>query len=481
MSFVSIIAALTLAGAADGALSAEAAARDLALAKEAIERIHPGYDRYTDRAELDRRWRELERNAADGTTTTELYLGLSRVLTDIRCDHTKAELSPDMAEARETDPVYLPFHFKIFDNKMFVDKADPATGLKRGDQILRIDGDRVARRLNAARPFMAVDGFTDHVRDLALEQNSEYYGSGFLHFDAMLEPADAKAELRVKTPGTRARTVKVDRIGYADWRAIKQEKRWTNFSDPGSVTLDMVSDDVAILSVETFVNYRTPVAPSTIYGPLFAKLKNENVGTLIVDVRRNGGGSTDAMAGLISRLTRKDDNRVLTNVWVQTYDFDGLRENIRTWDPRALNPDPGLFTERPDGRFDVAPIANDQLIPFDQADDAFEGDIIILTSGRNASGVTQMYSVLAGQDGITLVGEETGGSQEGVTAGLLWFLELPESDLVVRIPWFFQRTAIVDPVLGKGFIPDVLAPNTYDSWINNQDPALEAALDLIGD
>ncbi|NRA31067.1 MAG: hypothetical protein HRU11_12505, partial [Parvularculaceae bacterium] len=479
MSFVSIIAAMALAGSADGALSAEAAARDLALAKEALERIHPGYDRYADKADLDRAWRRLEREAEDGADATELYLGLSGLLADIRCDHTKAELSPDMAEAREADPVYLPFHFKIFDNRMFVEAADPATGLRRGDQILRIDGDRTARRLNAARPFMAVDGFTDHVRDLSLERTSEYYGSGFLHFDAMLEPDDSKVVLRVKTPGERARTVELDRIGYADWRAIKQEKRWTNFSDPGSVTLEMVSEDVAILSVETFVNYRTPVSPSKIYGPLFAKLKDESVGTLIVDVRRNGGGSTDAMAGLIARLTREDDNRVLTNVWVKTYDFDGLREHIRTWDPRALDPDPALFTERADGTFDVAPVANDQLLPFDQADDAFEGDIIILTSGRNASGVTQMYSVLAGQDGITLVGEETGGSQEGVTAGLLWFLELPESELVVRIPWFFQRTGVKDPVPGKGFIPDVIAPTTYHSWLNNEDAALEAALDLI--
>ncbi len=45
-----------------------------------------------------------------------------------------------------------------------------------------------------------------------------------------------------------------------------------------------------------------------------------------------GGGATDAMIGLLSHLTRAE-TRINQKVWVTTYDFEGLRDHIRTWDP----------------------------------------------------------------------------------------------------------------------------------------------------
>ncbi len=59
---------------------------------------------------------------------------------------------------------------------------------------------------------------------------------------------------------------------------------------------------------------------------------------------------------------------------------------------------------------------------FQPAEHAFDGEVIILTSRVNASGATQLIGALNGQNHITLVGEATGGSQEGPTAGMIWFV-----------------------------------------------------------
>ncbi|MEO1230942.1 MAG: hypothetical protein AAFZ18_18755, partial [Myxococcota bacterium] len=44
-----------------------------------FETVHPGYDRYTPRAELDGAWKDLETRAARGMAIGDLYLELSRV------------------------------------------------------------------------------------------------------------------------------------------------------------------------------------------------------------------------------------------------------------------------------------------------------------------------------------------------------------------------------------------------------------------
>ncbi len=473
-----LVFAAALALAAQPAdLTAEEALADLSLARDALERIHPGYERYADRADLDRRWAELEAGAQDGAGLAELYLGLSGLLTEIRCDHTKAELPRETEAARETDPVYLPFRFVLFDGRMFVDVATEESGLRRGEEILSIDMDPVEDRLAAVRRFMPVDGFTDHVRDTQIETSGEFLGSGFDHFDPLLNAVSDRVRLTVGDPrGGEMRDVAADRIGFAEFRALRGEARRRNFSDADAVTVERPARGVAVLTIETFVNYRTPVSPQAVFSPIFERLNADGVDTLIVDMRRNGGGSTNAMIGLLSHLTRANATRINSEVWLTTYDFSGLRDHIRTWDPSALNPDPSWFREREDGRFDALRGVDDLLNPFPRAEHAFNGDVVILTSRRNASGATQLIGALNGQDHVTLIGDATGGSQEGPTAGQIWFLELPNSGAVVRIPWLFQRSSVPDPEFGVGYAPDIEAADSYDSWMAGEDPALAAAL-----
>ncbi|MEM9314338.1 MAG: peptidase S41, partial [Pseudomonadota bacterium] len=76
----------------------------------------------------------------------------------------------------------------------------------------------------------------------------------------------------------------------------------------------------------------------------------------------------------------------------------------------------------------------------------------------------------------TLIGEATGGAQAGPTANIIFFLTLPNSGIVVRVPAQRVVHAIDDPVEGRGFDPDIAAPTTLADWRAGRDPALERAL-----
>jgi C-terminal processing protease CtpA/Prc len=454
---------------------------DIALAREALERIHPGYERYTAISELDALWQDLEQQAKEGLTQDEFYLGLSRMLAAIRCDHTKAELTDEMEAQRDEQPVYLPFTFRLFDDeqdqtRMYVDKSSDER-LARGDEILLIDGDPVAERVAAVAEYVPVDGYTDHVKIHQMSRPGEFLGTDFEHFDALINPPDELVRLKVKKQDGSQLDLDADRLTWSQSQALTGKPRRRNFSDEDAVTVQFPAESVAVLNVNTFVNYRTPVKPKKVYRDVFAKIKERGTQTLIVDLRQNGGGSVDAQHSLIRWIINAPIAPV-RDVRVKTIDLSGLVDHLSTWEPAALKLKASYFHELDDGWYSLKPRyggAGDALKPVSQS---FDGKVIVLTSAQNSSGAASFMGAMLESGRATLVGERTGGSQEGPTAGLIYFLTLPNSKIVVRVPAHLTLQAISNPEFGQGFNPDIEVNETVETWLAGRDPALERALAL---
>ena len=76
---------------------------------------------------------------------------------------------------------------------------------------------------------------------------------------------------------------------------------------------------------------------------------------------------------------------------------------------------------------------------------------------------------------ITVIGEATGGSAEGPTAGRLFFLKLPHSGIVVRVPNYWNLMSISAFTQGNGVAPDVEVVPTLEDFLAGKDRALEVA------
>ncbi|MEM1391011.1 MAG: hypothetical protein AAGG45_08000, partial [Pseudomonadota bacterium] len=273
-------------------LTPEQIERDVSIAMEAYERIHPGYTRYTSQDMLDAQWQSIitEASTKNGMSKGEFYIASNRALALIRCDHTKAELSEDMAERRKSVPVYLPAKWTLVEDRAFVEFADDASGLQFGDEILAIDGQPISERVDAVLPLIPYDGKTDFVRTHQAAQSFEFRGGGVDHFGEFLWPANPTVDLTIKRDGAEPEIMTVTRITHPEWRALGSEAATArNFKD--AVTFERIGDTAAYLRVDTFVNYRQPVKPDTLYDPIFKAIKSEGRDTLILDLRKNGGGS----------------------------------------------------------------------------------------------------------------------------------------------------------------------------------------------
>jgi hypothetical protein len=462
-------------------IASEDALADLDLARDALEAIHPGYDRYTARSELDRAWEALHAalEAPASVSTILLYRGLSAVLARIRCDHTLAELPPVLQEERRQAATYFPFRLRLFDGRAYVfGSADPA--LKRGDEILAIDthpmGDIIAQIL----PLLPVDGFTDAVRPRTFEASGEFSGAGFEHFYPVLHGTwwnrgGATITFRDGETGN-LRAHLVQPVPLSTWRDIDWGGPAAGVEFHDGVSYEILERQrTGVLTVDSFVNYRNPVDPETVYAPIFGAFRAAGVDTLILDTRNNGGGSDDAMLGLLAWLT-SGSFQLLAEQRVNTIDLSPWTDHIDTWDPAALVPDPARFEATADGGFTV--IADDStpmlIARPGRGDAAWTDRMLVLTGARNSSAVTMMLSHLEQRPATLLVGEPTGGSSTGPTAGIIFFLELPNSRIKVRVPWIRQQVAGAGTE-GRGMTPAMVIETTLADALAGRDPAMEMA------
>ena len=475
----------TLAANAESApenrvLTAAEIAEDIAIAQEAYERIHPGYTRFTSAEAMQGSWQTLiERaDANQGMTLGDFYVESNRVLTGIRCDHTKAELPDVMAEARKTVPVYLPMRWELIDGRGFVSIAGDGTGLKRGDEMLAIDGQALNERIDTILPLIPFDGQTEWARYGQVAQSLEFRGGGLDHFGALLFETNPTADLTIQRGDEAPLTVKVYRVTHPDWIALGAGQTGArNFKD--AIRFERIGDKAAYLAVDTFVNYRTPVKPDSLYDPIFKALKDEGRDTLIVDLSRNGGGSDDAALRLAAHLMSKK-TVFKKDIRVKTLNMDGLEDYLWTWDSRAMNPNPLGFKKNSDGTFSLRKMVSSDLKQLKPDRTAFKGQRILLTSAANSSGSTHLLAFLKDQNpDAILIGEKTGGNAEGATAGILFTLTLPNSGIKMRVPAMQTFMNIESFRPGFGISPDIEAPMTIEAFLNGDDPAYEKALSLI--
>ena len=466
---------------------------DLKLLKEAYSRIHPGYTRYTDEQTLDEAWNNILIKAREnkGMSVGNFYLAIQEWLTLIKCDHTKANLPQKLSEERNNTPVYLPFRWVWLEDRAFItlppqdeSQASPeqakaqaktqALLLEKFDEIVSIDGRPIKNMVEQVKAYIPYDGYTKWARRSGVSESLEFKGGALDHFGAFLWDIKPDAKVTVKKQSGEIQMVKVKRINHKQWLTlITDPQQARNFKD--AVSYKAISKQVAYLKVDSFVNYRDPVDVEDIYDPVFKAIQDQRHKVLIVDLRNNGGGSTDASRGLLANLITQKAKFKL-DMFAKTLSFEDIREHLWTWDKRALDPYRIAFRKNDNGTYTLRSFFTEELDTVKPAKYAFKGQIITLTSNNNASASTNLLSVLHSLRDTILIGEKTGGSSEGVTAGLLFTLTLPESKISSRLPFFGHRNNVKSFEKGMGLSPDMYAPMTVEAFLKNRDPSLEAAI-----
>jgi len=466
-------------------LSAEQASRDVALLRRALETVHPGLYRYSDKPVIDAAFARLEAAAAAPITELALHAEIARLLAVIHCDHTKAEMSEALGDFRTRNATHLPLRFQLIEGRMIVVSSDGQPGAPpAGSEILAINGKPVPALLLQLAPLVAYDGTTDQAIAAKLADDSDLMGDDFNENYPALFGFPESWEVEWKAVGSVASvTATLKPIRFAQWTALAGPGAKYRSEFYNAITWRM-SGKTARLGIDTFVNYRNLVQASAFLSGFFASMKEAGTDHLILDLRNNGGGSEDVSVALGRYLI----DRPFT--WSKPIRYKAVRygdlpDYFETWGDREarFNPPLDAFTRSADGWYDRIPVLGGEAVSdgdstFEQqpiSELAYRGRLTILSGPRNGSGATRTIAQLKEKAGAVIIGEDSAGSAEGPTSGSIFLLKLPESGIKVRIPEAWNRTNIAGFVPGKGVPVDQLVVPTLADFEAGRDRTLAVA------
>lgn len=461
-------------------LSTQEARADVALMRRALETIHPGLYRRTPKPALDSAFADLEHEIGTGITDVQLYRRISLILAMIRCTHTKADQPEAIETWRLSHPSHLPFRFRLIAGRMLIVSSDPGqAGPKRGAEILAINGRPVAKLVKTLGAYVPIDGFTEDSRAAYLANDGDLMGADFDHFYPYVFGFSPDITLRLREGGNGlVREMTMSLIPFTAWLNLANDGQPYRQDFKSSTYWRLIEPEIGYLRVDTFVNYRAPIDAAALYGRALTQLYDAGARKLILDLRANGGGSNDAALALIDALAI-EPYTYQRAILYRAVRYGDLPQYISSWGNRAALFEPKLdrFLPAADGRFALRPELAPELLQQRQPTaGAFRGPVIVLTSPANASGATMVIAKLRDMGRVRLIGEPSGGSADGPTAGTIFNVKLPNSGISVRVPLVFNQMEVVHFAAKGGIAPDVRVPTSVADFRTGKDRALARAL-----
>jgi C-terminal processing protease CtpA/Prc len=213
---------------------------------------------------------------------------------------------------------------------------------------------------------------------------------------------------------------------------------------------------VAYIKIKTF----SGTYSKKFYKESFATIKKANSKYLILDIRDNLGGSLAEINNLYTYFAKEkfkfindievsSKTSLLSSNYISNFPLITKPIGIATYPIFALTSLASV--KKVNDKFfvrDIFPSKNPKK-------DAFYGKIYVLINGSSFSASSIISAKFKNDHLATLVGEETGGANDGTVAGIYSTQKLPHSKMKLPIGLFLIQPNIEFTNTKKGVIPDV--------------------------
>lgn len=446
---------------------------DLVLLKRALDSIHPGKFRFQTQEEYEANFRILERNAQDPMTDWDLYKDIQWFLAQFHDSHTGIDGGPRSMAL----PTVMPFLFKIRQGKIIL-THNLMRGVKmpKGSTLESINGLPVSQMLSTYLGLVPCDGFNSvEAKFREIERPSFFDINTAIWF-----PLPEGLKLTFTEYGT-GETRKVRTWPLTMKQRLRlYEKRFGPHPTPDQAwafELDS-AQSIGYLKTSSYRTWAMKRDFREIYDSVFTVLNSTETKYLIVDLRGNRGGTTMAAVELARWIAparfRWNAQRIL-----QKKRWPKLRSYIKTHDKKALSLPDSVFIPLPDSMFAFKEEHDLFLRPFEPQPNRYRGKVFLLTDEGNSSAAASLAALAKSNGWATVVGAPTAGLAAGPCAGTIFFLQLPKSELVVKIPVILNLNTVPNPPHGLGTVPHIAVPTTIEDLIHERDPVLEYVRKLI--
>ena len=270
----------------------------------------------------------------------------------------------------------------------------------------------------------------------------------------------------------------LNKISYDERIKVFKSKYGTLQIGKDSWDYKILNSNTAYMKFGTFSFWNSDFNTTRFIDSIFNDLNTrKNVTNLIVDIRNNEGGDNTGDY-ILSYLTKTDiggddpDRPCYRYLTIP----DSLKPFLDTWDNNFKNDkDSSLFFVNELGLYEKInnDTSKDYIIP---KENRFTGKVFLLINSKNSSAGYEMARNFKTYNLGTIVGQITGGTQQGINGGEFFFLKLPNSGFEIDLPLIFNYHP---NKLDSGISPDYEVEISQKDIFENIDSPLDFTLKLI--
>lgn len=432
---------------------------------------------YSSYAAFDNMCRVQRNKLKDKNTALDLYKVLAPVTSFTREGHSSIGVPDETADYFRQYGTYLPFFVKIIEQKVYA-LNDCAAFQSKGWEIASINGIKTDSILSVFTTIEPADGYNFTSKYKWIEGAfSKYYlrffGAPKSYDIVFVNPASGEKVMQ----HVAAFNAKTYNQLYA---AFRKNNPAYFFTKPLTLDIDS-SRGYAVLTVNDFGSKQyTGRKPGfkKLLDSIFTAINARQVNNLVIDIRRNEGGSQGMEDLLLSHLITKGYLKY-DYVEIPSFDYSFLQYTDYKNEADVLRKELAEeFYQASDGRYLNKKGFYDGLAP---SPVHFGGNVFILISGLTFSGGSEFAALAKNYTKAVFIGEETGGGYYGNTSGSFLRFKLPNTGITGRIPLCkFMVHATQDSIpFGRGVFPDHAIQPTINEVLENNDVALKLAVKLM--
>ncbi|MCB0443449.1 MAG: peptidase S41 [Flavobacterium sp.] len=396
-----------------------------------ITTTHPNVFKFISENEF---WRLIEekKNLITSETTFAVFMWYcDEIIASVNCSHTSVS---GFYQEMEMLPVEysFPLQTRWINEKLFV--IDPMSNQDRihlKDEITSINGIPVVELLKKIYKHLPSQGYIETTK----RHLFNVWSTCLIPY-AMNFPNTYTITLKGSENSIRLNKAQEKRIFHTD-PSIQECKN-------GLCLEFMNNGKTALLTIRSFDYYKFRDSYQYFKDFIdnsFSEIKSKKCENLIIDVRRNGGGSQSASIHLLRYLVDKPFT------YYSNVQFEGKKEKI-------------------EGEESVEPYEN-----------GYEGKLFFLIDGVGNSTTGHFMSIVKVRQLGTIIGEELGSNQFCSAGGKTF--RLPSTKLVYTVAdntHVAMATSLPDE---KGILPDIYVTQSVEDYLNKIDVVKETALKLI--
>lgn len=432
--------------------------QDFDLMVAALHEAHTGLYWYNSKPAFDSMCQVQRGKIKRGLDVLGFYQVLAPVVAFTKEGHTFLRLGGEAQAYMQFSVKYFPWQVKFLQQVPYV---------KNGAVLKKINGEDVGAMMGRFLSYEPADGYNMTSKYRWIERNGR-----FASYYAYCYPGVDRFTIEVEEPGTGAKRI------YKDIAAVPYDSIRKSVAEPPA-TLQI--DSIAILTFNTFSSSRYKAAGmdfKAFVKQSFDTINSRHIPHLVIDVRRNGGGTEGYEDYLLSFLIDKDYQKY-SYVQASAFHYSFYQYTDYKYDWEELEK---MLAEehvlQPDGRI----LRKDGVLAHELPQAAkYKGRLYVLTSGLTYSGGAEFAALVREHTDAVFVGEEVGGGYYGNTSGNRLVLRLPASKLEVGIPLlkFVVSTEKRQVPFGHGVIPDVEVVSGVEAYLKGTDVEMQQVREML--